>query len=303
MISIVVIGRNESSNLKKLYESLSSINIKNEIIYVDSASKDNSVEISRQYCNKVIVLEDSKNLCAAAGRNVGTIYAKYSWIVYLDGDMELDNEFTEFLNSQKFLNYGENIKGFIGYYNYIYDDGRNDENRLLQAKNKIVDHFGGAVMLKKDIVLNAGNWNPSVVANEEFDLYVRIQKLGFYVYGLDIKMVDHIAKKISNYHTLLSLFYPMNRRFFGLGQSLVSQYKFGTLDLFIKKRPFPFLFLIIFLISFFNFEFIFLFLPLCIYISISKKWYYNLIYISEILRGILGIIYFNEFIPKVKIEY
>ena len=39
------------------------------------------------------------------------------------------------------------------------------------------------------------------------------------------------------------------------------------------------------------------------YISISKKWYYNLIYISEILRGILGIIYFNEFIPKVKIEY
>lgn len=303
MISIVVIGKNESSNLKKLYESLSDLCLENEIIYVDSASQDNSVLISRKYCNKVIVLEDSINLCASAGRNIGTLHAKYSWIVYLDGDMELDNEFIKFLNNKNFLNYEENIAGFIGYYNYIYNDGTNDENRLLQAKNKVVDHFGGAVMLRKDVTINSGNWNPSVVANEEFDLYVRIQKLGFYVYGLDKKMVNHTAKKISNYHTLLSLFYPTNRRFFGFGQSLVSQYKFGSLSLFIKKRPFPFLFLIIILISFFNFKFLILFLPLCIYISIVKKWYYNLIYISEIIRGILGIIYFKKFIPKVKIEY
>lgn len=301
MLSIVVIGKNEALNLKNLYNSLVNINISKEIIYVDSASNDNSVGISRQYCDKVVVLEKSDKLCASAGRYIGTKYAKYTWILYLDGDMELENEFIEFLNNKDFEKFDSNISGFMGFYKYIYQDDSSDENRLLQPKNKIVEHFGGAVMLRKNIVINAGNWNPSVVANEEFDLYVRIQKLGFYVYGLDIKMVKHIAKKTSNLHTLFSMFYPVNKRFYGFGQSLVSQFKHGTIFYFILKRPFPFLFLFLFLAMFFNIKVFLIVICMIVYISIRKKWHYNLIYISEIIRGIIGIFYYKNYIPKEKI--
>jgi hypothetical protein len=92
--------------------------------------------------------------------------------------MELEADFVTFLNAHEFEQFDGNIAGFIGYYRYIYNDGSESENRLLQPKNKIVSHFGGAVLLQKEILLQAGNWNPSVVANEEIDLYVRIQNLG-----------------------------------------------------------------------------------------------------------------------------
>jgi len=49
MISIVIIGKNEANNLPKLYKSLKGVKISKEIIYVDSASHDASVEISTQY--------------------------------------------------------------------------------------------------------------------------------------------------------------------------------------------------------------------------------------------------------------
>lgn len=303
MLSVVVIGKNEALNLKNLYNSLVNINISKEIIYVDSASDDNSVEISRHYCDKVVVLEKSDKLCASAGRYIGTQYAKYTWILYLDGDMELENEFIEFLNNKDFEKFDTNISGFMGFYKYIYKDDSSDENRLLQPKNKIVEHFGGAVMLRKDIVISAGNWNPSVVANEEFDLYVRIQKLGFFVYGLDIKMVKHIAKKVSNFNTLISLFYPLNKRFYGFGQSLVSQYKHGTLCYFIKKRPYPFVYLIVIILSIYNSNLLLLILLLFVYISFHKKWHYNILYFSDIIRGVTGIFHSYNYTPKVKFEY
>ena len=119
MLSIVVIGKNEALNLENLYNSLFSMNISKKIIYVDSASDDNNVEISRQYCDKVVVLEKLEKLCATAGRYIGTQYGKYTWILYLDGDMELENELIEFLNNKYFEKFDTNISGFMGFYNYI----------------------------------------------------------------------------------------------------------------------------------------------------------------------------------------
>jgi len=300
MISIAIIGKNEAKNLSNLYKSLENIQIKHEIIYVDSASSDSSVDISTKYCDKVIVLEDSEYLCAAAGRSVGTKYAEYRWILYLDGDMELEDEFIEFLNNRKFEEYDKEIAGFIGYYNYVYNDGFNDKNRLIQPKNNVVDHFGGAVMLKKEIVLKSGNWNPSVAANEEIDLYIRMQSLGYKVFGVDKKFVNHIAKKESNIKTLISLFIPQNRRFYGFGQVLVSQYESKTLSKFFLKRIYPFVYLLVIMLSIIDVSFLMALGVLAIYVSIKKRWYYNLIYISEIVRGIFGIILYKKYEPKVK---
>lgn len=298
MISIVIIGKNEAKNLPKLYSSLEALSIEKELIYIDSASSDNSVNISKNYCDGVYEIEDSPYLCAAAGRYLGTQKAKYDWLLYLDGDMELEEEFREFLNSRSFLNYSADIAGFIGYYDYIYADETNDANRLLQVANQEVDHFGGAVMLKKSIVLQAANWNPSVVANEEIDLYMRIQALGYRVFGLDKKMVKHIAKKESNLKTLLSLFIPQNRRYYGFGQVLVSQYKHKTLLPFLVKRAYPLLFLLLLTLApFFKGSLIALLL-LMLFITIRKRWYYNLIYLSEIFRGVFGIFSYREYKPK-----
>ncbi len=299
MLSIVIIGKNEAKNLPNLYASLKGINIAHEILYIDSASSDESVMVSKQYYANVIELENSTYLCASAGRFIGTQKAKYEWILYLDGDMELEGEFIEFLNQKKFLNF-TNTAGFVGYYEYIYHDNTSKQNRLLQPKNEIVKHFGGGVLLKKQAVLKAGNWNSSVVANEEIDLYARMQKNGFFVYGLDIKMLKHKAKKISNIHTLISLFYPLNRYFYGFGQVLVSQYKHKNLLYFLKLKRYTFAYLLVLILSCLNACFL-AFLPLLfLIVSVKKRWHYNILYLSELVKLPFGIFSYPNFTPKIK---
>lgn len=300
MLSIVIIGKNEADNLGNLYNSLSDLNIPYEAIYVDSASTDESVTLSKHYAARIIELEDSPYLCAAAGRYAGTHAARYAWILYLDGDMTLDPEFIQFLNGRSFMDTPKDIAGYIGYYTYIYENQTAYHNRLLQPRNKVVDHFGGAVMLQKEIVLQAGNWNPSVVANEEIDLYIRIQTLGYKVFGLDNTMVSHLAKKVSNADTLLSLFLPRNRRYYGFGQVLVSQYRHHTLSAFITMHPYPFLYLGIVFMSLFKPSFIVLAPLLFMYIATKKKWHYNIVYLSEIPRGVLGLFRYPNYIPVIK---
>jgi glycosyltransferase involved in cell wall biosynthesis len=299
-ISIIVIGKNEEKNLENLYKSLISIDLIKEVIYVDSASKDNSILISQNYCDFIYELEESPFLCASAGRYIGVKKAKYKWVLFLDGDMELEQEFIDFLNTKKLLFFEKKIAGFVGYYNYCYSDGTNFENRLLQPANKLVTHFGGAVLLNKYLVLEVGNWNPAVVANEEIDLYVRIQNLGYKVFGLDKNMVIHRAKKTNNLQTLKEVILPINRRYFGYGQVLVSQFRHKTLFLFLLKNPFPLIYLILFLLMpFFSFLIILIILFM-FYVTVKKKWYYNIIYISDLFRGLAGVLTYSNYKPKFK---
>jgi len=300
MISIVIIGKDEAGNLPKLYASLNGLEVEHELIYVDSASSDNSVEISMPICDEVIELAPSEQLCAAAGRFEGTKEAKYDWILYLDGDMELETEFITFLNQRTYLAPKDDIAGYIGYYTYIYSDGSEDFNTILQPKDKVVSHFGGAVFLQKHKVLSAGNWNPSVVANEEIDLYIRMQDKGYHVYGLDKKMVRHQAKKTSNIHTLFGLIYPLHKTYYGYGQALVSQYKHETLGRFVKEKPYPFMFAVLLIGAFWNSYSLVLLFAIMIYVTYTKKVHYNILYLTDIIRGFFGVLSYKTFIPKRK---
>ena len=301
-LSIVVIGKNEEKNLKDLFISLKEISVEYEIIYIDSASYDDSVSISLKYADIVCELEESTQLCASAGRYVGTLKAKGEWILYLDGDMTLSSEFSDWINQNICNKDLDKFSGYIGRYTYIYENEKECENRLTQVENGRVDHFGGAVLLKRKDVLKVGNWNPSVVANEEIDLYVRIQKSGKYVEAVDVEMVRHLAAEQSKVEILLSLFFPVNNRYFGFGQALKSQFIHNSFLSFIYYHPFPFIFWGLFLVSVFNNFGWFVFLAFIIYISIKKRPHYLLIYFTDLIRGVLGFISYQKYEPRVKCQ-
>lgn len=300
-LSIVVIGKNEEKNLESLFISLKAISIDHEIIYIDSASNDNSVSIASKHSHIVCELEKSIQLCASAGRYIGTLKANGKWILYLDGDMTLSTEFSNWIN-ENFENINDNIAGYIGKYTYIYENGKESTNQLLQPKHGRVDHIGGAVLLNKDYVINAGNWNPSVIANEEIDLYTRIQSNGKHVESVNIEMVRHLAAIQSKSNILLSLFFPINNRFYGFGQALKSQFLHHTLLAFLYYHPLPFLFWGLLILSFLcSIGWVF-FLAFVFYVSLRKRPHYLIIYFTDMIRGFLGLLSYKTYEPQVKCQ-
>lgn len=301
-LSIVVIGKNEEKNLQQLFLSLQSISFRHEIIYVDSASSDHSASIALKYAHVVCKLEQSSQLCASAGRYIGTLKANGEWILYLDGDMTLSPEFADWINVNFKNMYESSFAGYIGKYTYLYEDGKESKNQLLHPKKGRITHFGGAVLLNKSDVINAGNWNPSVVANEEIDLYTRIQKNGKHVEALDIEMVRHLASGQSRAEILRSLFFPINNRFFGFGQALKSQCLHHTLLAFIYYHPFPFLFWGLLIVSLFYSLGWFVFLAFVVYISLIKKPHYLIIYFTDLIRGVFGFMSYKKYEPRAKCQ-
>ncbi len=101
MISFIVIGMNESKNLKRCFDSIqSSINRlekkhKTEVIFVDSDSIDNSVEIAQNHKTVNKIFRISGEINSAIARNVGVEYSKGDILFLIDGDMEIYPTFTE----------------------------------------------------------------------------------------------------------------------------------------------------------------------------------------------------------------
>ena len=92
MISFIIIGKNEGWRLQKCLQSISYVveqdAIANyEIIYVDSQSTDNSIELAKQYGAKAFLITGECN--AAIARNIGAKEAIGDILFFIDGDMEL----------------------------------------------------------------------------------------------------------------------------------------------------------------------------------------------------------------------
>ncbi len=225
MLSIVVIGRNEAANLERLAKSIAALrescDFPVESIFIDSASTDDSLEIARKNFDTVELLIDSEHLCASAGRYVGTCEAKYPWILYLDGDMEICSEF--FSVVQRLGEIEPEYSGVIGLYVHRFDNGR---SAIQTFRRPVGDgahamHFGGAVLLRREAVLLAGNWDPALYGKEEIELYARLGDGRQVVKFINVPMIYHYSEHYTRIELAKRLLLPvggLGKVFWGYGQ-------------------------------------------------------------------------------------
>ncbi|NLA27671.1 MAG: glycosyltransferase, partial [Firmicutes bacterium] len=252
-LSIVVIGRNEGKTLPALFQSLPG-GRDVERIFVDSLSTDGSVEIALEHGIKVYSLEEDPLLCPASGRYAGTLEAKGKWVLYLDGDMVLQREFYSFLERLR-EEEGElpaQAAGFVGKTRSYFMDEQGDivstvDNVCLPALfsgregpwGKAADYHGGAVLYLRELVLQAGNWNPAVSMLEEIDLYSRIRGLGFHIRALPLPMADHYTALLPLKKKLERNFWPWMKKgaYPGPNQLLRSRLRQKNLGNLIRFYP------------------------------------------------------------------
>ncbi|MBD3238813.1 MAG: glycosyltransferase [Candidatus Moranbacteria bacterium] len=91
-ISVIILNFNGEKYLKRCLESIFNQDYrKKEIIVVDNASTDKSVQIIQEnYLNKVKLIKLNKPVGFSAGNNIGIKKAKFNYIFLLNNDTELE---------------------------------------------------------------------------------------------------------------------------------------------------------------------------------------------------------------------
>lgn len=253
-LDLVVIGRNEEANIKTLGLSINKIDqLINKKIYVDSASVDNSVAISKKYFDKVIELDKEEDLSASLGRKVGASFTEKEWILFLDADMEITTQFCKWLFNFK---HETNNFGFVGKYKDIDIEQNKIKFRVFKSKNGLAKYFGGAVLLNSDALFKVGNWSSKIYANEEIELYSRMIKEGFKVEIIDEIMVNHYTDIPNIKDKVINLLLIKNKKnLIGASQVFIKSIKEKYFIYLFSLQPLPYILFCVYFIFFILFMF------------------------------------------------
>lgn len=188
--SIIIPTLNEEVLLPNLLIQLTSDDLNKrfdfEIIISDGGSRDNTIQIAKNYTDKIISSEMNDEQNIAIGRNIGANSAAGEVLIFLNGDVT-------FQNSKKFFEFIENKFITSNYLAFTCDVWIHPTEVRLSDKifhtiyNNyffLLNYFGVGMgrgechVIKKNIFFQVGGYNEKCAAGEDFDLYKRIRKLG-----------------------------------------------------------------------------------------------------------------------------
>ena len=198
---IVAIGRNEGQRLRACLDSLAPTGL--PVVYVDSASTDNSVEIARSQGAEVVALDMDTPFTAARARNSGyqrllQLHPQIQYVQFIDGDCQLAPGWIEAALKQ--FSADPTTAAVIG---HLHEKNENltPYNKLCALEwrspvGRITDYggFGGISIIRRDVLDSLNGFNPEVIAGEDSELGVRMKLAGFEVDKIDHHMATHDAE-------------------------------------------------------------------------------------------------------------
>jgi glycosyltransferase involved in cell wall biosynthesis len=192
MISFITIGQNEGLNLlsciKSIYRAIEYCNLKDyEIIYVDSNSSDNSIELVSTY-KEVMIFKLTGKCNAALARNTGASEAKGEILFFIDGDIELSPSFLHLVMPEG----NKLIYSFISgnLLNRIHDSNGNLVREELgyskvRARDKKTPVSGGVFLIERELWDTVGGMRTKYTSGEDPDLSLRLAKSGWFLIRRD----------------------------------------------------------------------------------------------------------------------
>lgn len=196
-VAIVVIGRNEGDRLIACLNSLKSY--LPGVVYVDSASTDDSVKNAKDIGAKVVSLDMSKPFTAARARNTGLNvvtehFNDVEFVQFVDGDCEVNTNWL--LQATNFLNANEKVAVVCGRRREKYPNA-SVYNMLcdLEWDTALGDTkaCGGDALVRLSVLKAVNGYRESLIAGEEPELCIRIRQVGYQVWRLDAEMTSHDA--------------------------------------------------------------------------------------------------------------
>jgi glycosyltransferase involved in cell wall biosynthesis len=239
-LAVVLISKDQEWNIVRLIKSAlrwTASFPSREIVLVDSASVDNTVDIASNYPINIIRLQSDQRLTAAAGRYVGYQKTSGDLILFLDGDMELCEGWVD--RAIAVIQSGPDVAAVTGQViNLPPSTGSRAAPRSEPSYygNSVteVSYGGGATMYRRSVLKQVGTFNPYIYSEEEPELCLRIRYAGYRILSLEHPIAYHYSDPPDRVSTLVERW----RRNLNLGFGQVIRYHFGTHLLwpYIKER-------------------------------------------------------------------
>ncbi len=196
LVSIIIVNWNAEKYLKKCIDSLFEQTYKNfEIIVVDNASTDNSVEFIEKNYPQVHLIKNKKNLGFAEGNNIGITHSKGEHVALFNPDAVAEKNWLEKLIFE--LENSKKVGGTVGKMMYLSNEFGKDAVFCTWSKinpysaipynfydnepKSKVDYLSGAAMVvKKEIIKKIGMLDPGYFLYwEETDWCARMIRAGY----------------------------------------------------------------------------------------------------------------------------
>jgi glycosyltransferase involved in cell wall biosynthesis len=192
-LTVIVIGKNEEAYINDCL--LSVINAvarvgDAEIVYVDSASTDRTVEIARSLGVRVISLRPEWKLSPSAGRYVGFHHTTGELVMFVDGDTVIEPDW--FCCAMPWFNQPE-IAGVRGFLDDVDKQGR--QLPYVGKRSEVVceiNELCGSGLYRRAAMEQAGTFNPHLIVEEESELGLRLRRAGWKLLHLPYQMGCHL---------------------------------------------------------------------------------------------------------------
>lgn len=198
-LAVIVIGRNEGDRLKTCLTSVQAAAQEALIVYVDSGSTDDSVQMALDMGCHVVNLDMSIPFTAARARNEGFARARHlragiHFVQFVDGDCELVAAWLPV--GMGFLTTDDRVAVVAGRLKERYPD-KSVYNRLCDYEWNVpageAKSCGGIALFRASALAEAGGYRQSLIAGEEPELCVRLRIAGWRVWRLEQDMALHDA--------------------------------------------------------------------------------------------------------------
>ncbi|MCW1892289.1 MAG: glycosyltransferase [Candidatus Uhrbacteria bacterium] len=247
LVSVVVLTYNGLEFLQKTVQPLLDLSYPNlEIIYVDNASTDGSVEYLKQF-SRIVVIENKINEGFNKGKNIGIQHAKGEYVFSLDGDILINDKDVVERMVERFtpgtgiiqlplFDVDKEKTKYYGIYFTAFGVHRNipwasrEEISKLPEMLPIASATGACLFFRRDVWNGLGGFDESQVYHlDESDIGPRFAIFGYSNFLYTKRVLTHLGVK----HASSSKIYAHRYRylFSGEGVSIIKNDTFGDVCL------------------------------------------------------------------------
>lgn len=213
MVSVIIPTFNSEESILRCLQSIENQTYSDvEVIVVDRRSRDETVKIAKDHNARVFVMASERS----AARNFGVANARGLFIFFVDSDMELASDVINkcVVACQKRGADAVVIPEVSVTYGFFSECRRIEKTFYVGNRFFDVPRF-----FRKEIFLNIGGFDETLVLGEDADLYARMESLNY--------KTETIGARIKHYEGDLSL-----------RQTVLKAHRYGrSLPSFARKNP------------------------------------------------------------------